>query len=196
MANITKKLVATKYLVKKFFFFFYISGKAPMDIIILILASLLMVAGVLGSFLPILPGIPLSWCGLLVFHLSKAVPMNYTFLGITLVITIIIFALQYAIPALGTRYLGGSRKGMIGATIGLVVGIFIPVPFAVLFVPFVGAFIGEILNKADNRSALKAASGSFIGLLASTFMEFVVTFMFLLLFLYKTWEFRAEFFAG
>ena len=95
MANITKKLVVTKYLVKKFFFFFYISGKAPMDIIILILASLLMVAGVLGSFLPILPGIPLSWCGLLVFHLSKAVPMNYTFLGITLVITIIIFALLF-----------------------------------------------------------------------------------------------------
>lgn len=161
-----------------------------MDYILLALAAILMLVGVLGSFLPMLPGIPLSWGGLLVLHLTSAIPFNYTFLGITLLITIIIFALQYAIPAIGTRYLGGSKQGMWGATIGLFAGIFIPVPFAILLTPFVGAYIGEILNKADSRTALKAASGSFIGLLASTFMEFVVTAIFLLLYIWKVWEFR------
>ena len=158
-----------------------------MDLIIVFVAGLFMVLGVLGSFLPVLPGIPLSWLGLLIFHFSGAIPMNYTFLGITLLIAVIIFALQYAIPALGTKYLGGTRSGMIGATIGLVAGIFIPIPFAILIAPFVGAYIGEILNKADSRTALKAASGSFIGLLASTFMELVVTSIFFFLFLYKVW---------
>ena len=162
-----------------------------MDLILLFVAALLMIIGILGSFLPVLPGIPLSWGGLLVLHLTSVVPMNYTFLIITLLITIIIFALQYAIPALGTKYLGGSKKGMYGATIGLFVGIFIPIPFTILIAPFLGAYLGEILNKADSKTALKAASGSFIGLLASTFMEFVVTFIFLLLFMYKVWEFRA-----
>lgn len=162
-----------------------------MDIVIVIAAGLLMVMGVLGSFLPVLPGIPLSWLGLLVLHLSAAVPMNYFFLGATLVVAIIIFALQYAIPAFGTKYLGGSRSGMIGATIGLVVGIFIPVPFAILIGPFVGAYIGEILQKADSRTALRAASGSFIALLASTFMEFIVTGIYLLLFIYKVWEHKS-----
>ena len=167
-----------------------------MDIIILALAAILMLVGILGSFLPMLPGIPVSWAGLLLLHITSVIPMNYTFLGITLLVTIIIFALQYAIPALGTKYLGGSKKGMYGATIGLVVGIFIPIPFAILIAPFVGAYLGEIFNKADSRTALKAASGSFIGLLASTFMEFIVTGIFLLLFIYKLWEFRGEMFTG
>lgn len=167
-----------------------------MDLIILALAAILMLVGILGSFLPMLPGIPLSWAGLLLLHLTSVIPMNYPFLGVTLLVTIIIFALQYAIPALGTKYLGGSKKGMYGATIGLVAGIFIPVPFAILIAPFVGAYLGEILNKADSRTALRAASGSFIGLLASTFMEFVVTGIFLVLFIYKLWEYNREIFGG
>lgn len=166
-----------------------------MDIFLIVIASVLMIAGLMGSFLPVLPGVPLSWIGLLLLHLSQAVPMNYVFLGITLFISIIIFALQYAIPAFGTRYFGGSKAGMYGATIGLVIGIFTPIPFAILFGPFAGAYIGEIVNKTDSRNALRAASGSFIGLIASTFMEFVVTGIFLLLFIYKLWEFRSVIFS-
>ena len=161
-----------------------------MDLVLVAFAAILMLVGVLGSFLPMLPGIPVSWAGLLLLHFTAAIPMNYTFLGITLVITIIIFILQYAIPALGTKYLGGSKMGMWGATLGLFVGIFIPLPFAILYTPFVGAYIGEILNKADSRTALRAATGSFVGLLASTFMEFVVAAIFLLLYIWKVWEYR------
>lgn len=154
-----------------------------------------MILGLLGSLLPMLPGIPLSWAGLLLLHLSSFLPMNYTFLSITFFITLIIFALQYAIPALGTKYLGGSKSGMVGASIGLVIGIFTPIPFAILIGPFVGAYIGEIINKSDSRTALKAASGSFIGLLASSFMELVVTFIYLILFVLKIWEFRSDIFT-
>ena len=161
-----------------------------MDLILLALAGVFVVLGVLGSFLPVLPGVPLSWLGLLLLHLSVA-PMNYTFLGITLVVSIVIFILQYVIPALGTKYLGGSRSGMVGATLGLVVGIFIPIPFSIIIAPFVGAYIGEIMNKADSKTALRAAWGSFLGLLASTFMELVVTIIFLFLFIYKLWEYRS-----
>ena len=166
-----------------------------MDLLLLVIASVFMVLGILGSFLPMLPGIPLSWLGLLLLYFTSTIPMNYTFLGITLFIALLIFALQYAIPALGTKYLGGSKYGMIGASLGLVIGIFLPIPFAMLFVPFVGAYIGEIINKADSRTALKAASGSFIGLLASSFMEFFVTVIYLLLFVFKIWEFRTDIFS-
>ncbi|WP_029036732.1 DUF456 domain-containing protein [Salinimicrobium xinjiangense] len=166
-----------------------------MDLFLVVLAGILMLVGILGSFLPMLPGIPVSWGGLLLLHLTSVIPINYTYLGITLLITVIIFALQYAIPAIGTKYLGGSKQGMFGATIGLFAGIFIPIPFAILIAPFIGAYIGEIMNKADSRTALKAASGSFIGLLASTFMEFVVTAIFLLLFIFKVWEYREVLFT-
>ena len=161
-----------------------------MEIILLSIAALFMILGVLGSFLPVLPGVPLSWIGLLIFFMIPGVGMNYVFLGVTLAIAILFYILNFVIPAMGTKKFGGSKKGMIGATIGLIVGIFAPIPFAILIGPFVGAFIGEILNKSDSRTAGKAAFGSFLGLLASSFMEFIVTFAFLILFLYQFWNYK------
>ena len=165
-----------------------------MDILLLIIAAVLVIGGMLGSFLPVLPGVPLSWVGLLLLYLTSAVPMNYSFLIITFVVALIMVVLQYAIPALGSKYFGGSKKGMWGATIGLVVGIFLPIPFTIIIGPFVGALLGEFLNKSDSHTAVKAAFGSFIGLLASTFMEFVVAFIFFILFCFRVWDFRNEFF--
>ena len=161
-----------------------------MDILLLSIGAILMVVGILGSFLPVLPGVPVSWLGLLLIFLTPSVPMDYWFLGITFFVAVLIYGLNWIIPAMGTKRFGGSRSGMIGATIGLVVGLIAPIPFGVIIGPFVGAFIGEIINKSDRRSALKAAFGSFIGFLASSFMEFIVAFGFLILFVWKVWEFR------
>ena len=163
-----------------------------MNPFLLIMAVVLMIGGMLGSFLPVLPGVPLSWIGLLLLHLTSVVPVNYWFLGITLLVTIFMVILQYAIPAFGSKYFGGSRRGMIGATIGLVAGIFIPVPFGIVVGSFAGAFIGEIMNKSDSRTATRAAFGSFIGLLASTFMEFLVAGIFFILFCLKLWEYKTS----
>lgn len=161
-----------------------------MDILLLSIGAILMMVGILGSFLPVLPGVPVSWLGLLLIFLTPAVPMDYWFLGITLFVAVLIYGLNWIIPAIGTKRYGGSRSGMIGATIGLVIGLIAPIPLGVIIGPFVGAFIGEIINKSDRRSALKAAFGSFIGFLASSFMEFIVAFGFLILFVWKIWEFR------
>ena len=128
-----------------------------MDILLVSLGALLMVVGILGSFLPVLPGVPVSWVGLLLLHLAPSVPMNYWFLGITFIVAALIYALNWIIPAIGTKRFGGSRSGMIGATIGLVVGLIAPIPLGIIIGPFIGAFIGEIINKSDKRSAIKAA---------------------------------------
>ncbi|MCF4100228.1 DUF456 domain-containing protein [Gillisia sp. M10.2A] len=161
-----------------------------MDLILISIAGILMIVGILGSFLPVLPGVPISWLGLLVLHFAPSISMNYWFLGISLVVAILIYALNLAVPAMGTKRYGGSKYGMIGATVGLIAGIIAPIPFGILIGPFIGAFIGEILNKSNSKSALRAAYGSFIGFLASSFMEFLVAFIFLLLFLYKVWDYR------
>ncbi|MCH4822049.1 DUF456 domain-containing protein [Gramella lutea] len=162
-----------------------------MEILLLVVAGIFMILGILGSFLPVLPGVPLSWIGLLIFYLIPGVTMNYLFLGITLAVAVLFYILNLVIPAMGTKRFGGSRKGMIGATIGLIIGIFAPFPFAILICPFIGAFIGEIMNKSNSKVAGRAAFGSFVGLLASSFMEFVVTFAFLILFLYQFWSYKA-----
>jgi len=127
---------------------------------------------------------------LLLLYLAPSVPINYWVLGIAFILAAIIYALQLIIPAMGTKKYGGSKSGMWGATIGLVIGIFVPIPLGIVIGAFAGAFIGEIINKSDSKSALRAAYGSFIGLLASTFMELVVAVGFLIFFSYKAWEFR------
>lgn len=162
-----------------------------MDLILISIGAFLMILGLLGSFLPVLPGVPISWLGLLLLHLAPSVPINYWFLGITFFFAALIYGLNLIIPAMGTKRFGGSRSGMIGATVGFIAGIIAPIPFGIIIGPFIGAFIGEIINKSDRRSALKAAFGSFIGFLASSFMEFIVAFGFLLLFLWKIWGFKA-----
>jgi len=167
-----------------------------MDIVLLVLGFILMLTGILGSFLPVLPGTPVSWFGLLLLYLTKAVPNDWWFLGITLTIAMIVFAMDYLIPAIGTKKFGGTRAGMIGTTIGLVVAIVFPILgiLGIIIWPFVGAFLGELLNKADQKSALKAAFGSFIGFLTGTFLKFVVTVIFLGLFIAKAWEYKAALF--
>ncbi len=167
-----------------------------MDILLLVLGFILMITGILGSLLPVLPGTPVSWLGLLLLYLTKAVPNDWWFLGITLVVALLVFALDYIIPAVGTRRFGGTRPGMIGTTIGLIVAIIFPVLgiLGIVIWPFIGAFLGELYNKADQKSALKAAFGSFIGFLTGTFLKFVVTVIFLGLFISKAWEYRAELF--
>lgn len=154
-----------------------------MDIALLIIGFILMLVGILGSFLPVLPGPPVSWVGLLLLHLTDAVVDDWWFLGITGVVALLIFALDYVIPIIGTKKFGGTRAGMIGTTIGLIIGLLAPIPGGIFIGAFAGAFIGELSNKADNKTALKAAFGSFLGLLTGTFMKFTVTAIFLIFFL-------------
>lgn len=166
-----------------------------MDIALLLIAFILMIVGILGSFLPVLPGPPISWVGLLLLYLTKAVPMSYTVLGITLFVALVVGILDYVIPAKGTKRFGGSKYGIWGTNIGLIVGILAPIPFGFIIGPFVGAFVGEMINDSkDSQKAFKAATGSFIGFLASTFMKFVVSIVFFGLFLLKVWEYRSELF--
>ena len=153
-----------------------------------------MFIGILGSFLPVLPGAPISWVGLLLLHLTDAIPMDLTYLGITLGVAVLIFVLDFIIPAIGTKKFGGSKYGVMGTTIGLIVGIIAPIPFGIIIGPFIGAYVGEMLYKNDSKIATKAAFGSLVGFLTSSFMKFVVCVVFLGMFLVKVWDFRAGLF--
>ena len=155
-----------------------------MDIILVILGLICSILGLLGSFLPALPGAPLSWIGLLLLYLTDYVENNYWVLGITLLLTIIVSILDYTIPAQGTKKFGGTKYGVWGTNIGLIIGLFFP-PIGFIIGLFVGAFIGELIyNFQDKKGALKAAFGAFLGFLVSSFMKFMLCFSFLILFLF------------
>ena len=167
-----------------------------MDIFLLIVGFLLAIIGIIGSILPILPGPILGWFGLLLLYLTKIVPINYTLLGITLVVAIAVFVLDYVIPSVGTKKFGGTKFGVIGTTIGLILGIFFFPPIGLIVGPFVGAFIGEMIYDSKNpKKALKASYGSFIGFLTGTLLKFVVAVIFTGLYFSILWEYKSAFFA-
>ncbi len=167
-----------------------------MDIFLLIVGFLFALLGIIGSFLPILPGPLTSWFGLLILHFTGAVPMNWTFLNITLGISIVVWIVDYFIPAMGTKKFGGSRYGVIGTMVGLVVGILFLGPFGIIIGPFAGAFVGEILKDSENSGkALKAAFGSLIGFFTSAFLKFITAVIFTGLYISKFWEYKEAFFS-
>ena len=166
-----------------------------MDLFLLTIGFLCVMLGLIGSFLPVLPGPLTSWLGLLILYFTSIVPMNYTFLGITLAIAIFIWVLDYIIPAIGTKRFGGSKYGVYGTTIGLLIGLFSPIPFGILIGAFLGAFIGEILHdKTNTKRAFKASIGSLLGLITSTTIKFSVALVYAFLFFVKIWEYNGEFF--
>lgn len=167
-----------------------------MDIVLLITGLFCCLLGVFGSFLPVLPGPPVSWLGLLLLILTAAVPNDWWLVVITGIVAFVVVALDYWIPVVGTRKFGGSRSGLIGTTIGLLVAIVFPVLgiAGIIIWPFVGAIIGELINKTGRKQALKAAFGSFVGFLTGTFLKFVVSMVYLGIFVFRTWDYRAELF--
>lgn len=145
-----------------------------MEHFLLVITILLVVVGFLGSFLPVLPGPPLAFCGLLLLKFTDQFEPSNQLLLIYFVVGLVITILDYYIPVLGTKLMGGSKKGKIGSIVGLVIGLFVG-PFGIVFGPFLGALIGEFINNTPTQKAFKAALGSFFGFIMATLMKIVYT---------------------
>lgn len=157
-----------------------------LDWVIVLISGLLMLGGLVGCFLPIVPGPPLSYVGLLLLQLKVTPPYSANLMIWLAVIVVVVTVLDYAVPAWGTKRFGGSKYGVWGSIIGLIVGLFfLPMPLlGVIIGPFLGAFVGELIGGKETQPALRAAWGSFLGFLAGTALKVVVC---LVLVVYYVW---------
>lgn len=145
-----------------------------MDIALLILGILCLIIGLAGCILPMLPGPPVAYVGLILLHLTDGVSLSTTELLVCLLLVIIVQVLDYIIPMLGTKYSGGGGKwANRGTLIGTLLGMFF-LPWGIIIGPFVGAFMGATKDGMDNTQALKAGFGSLLGFLFGTVLKFVV----------------------
>lgn len=154
-----------------------------MDYFLLVLSIILLILGFIGCILPILPGPPLSFIGILLINFTSFADFaarELIFLGL---LALIVQVLDYIVPVWGTKKFGGSKYGTWGSIIGLIAGIIIlPVlgivigPFGIIGIlggPFLGALIGELIAGRNSSTALRSAFGSFIGFIAGTLMKLV-----------------------
>jgi len=144
-----------------------------MDIFLIILAGILLFLGLLGSILPVLPGTPLSYLGILLLHFTSKVEFSIEFLVLWAILVIMVQVLDYIIPIWGTKKFGGSKFGVWGSMLGIIVGMFFG-PLGIIFGPFIGALIGELLAGKASKEAIKAGFGSFVGFLLGTISKLIV----------------------
>jgi uncharacterized protein YqgC (DUF456 family) len=121
-----------------------------------------MLIGIIGCLVPVLPGPPFSFLGIILLHFSRFGEFSNSALIVFAAITVVVSILDYVVPIWGTKRFGGSKYGTRGATIGLIIGIFLG-PAGIIIGPFAGAFVGELLFKDDMKYALKAGFGSLLG---------------------------------
>lgn len=148
-----------------------------MEIVWIVLGSLFIISGIIGSFLPVLPGPPLGYIGLLIAHFGLGSDYSWTFLLVWGVVVALVVTLDSFVPAEGARRMGGSRWAVYGCLIGAVAGLFFP-PAGLILGPIAGAFLGELLSGNDSQKSFRAAMGSFAGFLIATIIKIGVSFTF------------------
>ena len=144
--------------------------------LIQLISIVLLILGILGTFIPVLPGLLLSLCGLLIYKFGTDATLDMVYIWIFVFLTAVSVVLNYVIPARTNRKYGGTRWGSVGSVIGTLAGMFfIPVPFGFLIGMFLGVFIGELLHDAsDKKKAWNSTKGAFIGFLYGTGFNFMV----------------------
>lgn len=144
--------------------------------LIQLLSIILLIVGILGTVLPVLPGLLLSLCGLLIYKFGTDASLSMAYIWIFVFLTAMSIVLNYVIPAKTTRKYGGTRWGSIGSIIGTIAGMFlIPVPFGFLIGMFLGVFVGELLHDTnDKKKAWNSTKGALIGFLYGTGFNLIV----------------------
>ena len=146
---------------------------------------ILMILGLIGCFTPIIPSPITSWFGFIILDFSSNMIISFKFLSFTLIISILLFVGDFFLPLFTAKKFGSSKKGILGTGIGLFLGFFILGPVGMILGACIGAFAGELINNRTGDKISNAIIGSIIGVLSGVFLKFVVSLVFLFIYLEK-----------
>ncbi len=150
-----------------------------LDIFLYVLAGLIVLAGLAGSILPALPGIPILFAGL---WLAAGVD-GYQHVGMWTLLLIallgvVALVLDFVAGIFGAKRVGARPAALWGSAIGTVVGLFFGLP-GLLLGPFIGALLGELASGSSVLRSTHVGVGTWVGLLLGTLAKIVLSFMML-----------------
>ena len=151
-----------------------------MDIIIICVVAFILLLGIIGCFVPVMPGPPISYGALLVFHFFSSYNIDENTLWLLALIVIAVTVFDLWVQIYGVKKFGGTKKAVNGSIIGLIIGIFILGPLGlgllgIIIGPFLGAFIGAKMDDPDVNKALKIALGALAGFVLGTIVKLSVS---------------------
>lgn len=134
-----------------------------MEIVAWIVAIIFFLAGFFGTLIPILPGAPMIWAGMLLFGLITGFEkLDTVFYLLQAALALSVMGVDYLATALGSRYFGGSRAAIWGAVLGLIAGLFF-IPIGLLIGPFLGAVLLELLFTRKTAQSIRSGIGAALG---------------------------------
>ena len=146
-----------------------------MEIVIFIIVIILLITGVIGSFVPAIPGPPISYGALLLSHFYLYPISDENFLWLMAVVVIVVTILDFWVQVYGVKKFGGSKKSINGSIIGLIIGLIFLPGIGIILGPFIGAFIGAKMENPDVNKALKIALGALAGFMVGTLLKLSVS---------------------
>jgi uncharacterized protein YqgC (DUF456 family) len=152
------------------------------EIIGLSLALLVMLAGLIGSLLPVLPGVPLVLVAAVAHRLYfGAASVSNTILIILVALTVISIWFDFLAGMMGAKKFDATWRGMTGAVIGGIIGLFFSLP-GIILGPFIGATLFEMAGGREFKKASRAGVGAMVGLLVGIVGKFAICVAMILLF--------------
>ena len=150
-----------------------------------LLAGLIVIAGLAGTVIPALPGVPLVFAGLLVAAwIGHFETITWLTVGVLAILTLVAWAVDFLAGALGARYLGASSRALWGATFGAVVGLFFGLP-GILLGPFIGAVLGELSGGSDLLQSGRSGLGAWLGMVIATAAKLTIAFLMIGIVIFK-----------
>lgn len=146
------------------------------------LSVAMMVLGIAGTVLPVLPGTLLVWGGIMVgAWIDDFTRVGTLTLGVITALALLAWVLDYVAGLMGAQRVGASRLALVGAAVGTVVGLFMGL-IGVLFMPLVGAALGEYWSRRNHRQAVHVGVATWIGMMVGLVAKVVLSFVMIGLF--------------
>lgn len=142
-----------------------------------LIATLLVIVGLIGTVLPVIPGVLLVFAGLfLAAWADQFTRVGVVGLAIIGVLALLAFVADFIGSLLGAKRVGASPLALFGAAAGGLVGFFFGF-FGLIVGPFAGALIGELFAKGGLAQAGRVGIGTWLGLLAAAVLKVVIAFL-------------------
>ncbi|AVX20644.1 MULTISPECIES: DUF456 domain-containing protein [Carboxydocella] len=147
---------------------------------------LVMILGLLGTFLPVIPGIPLIFIAIFIYAWNtNFTVINIAWLLLFAALTVLSWLIEYFAGIIGSKQAGVSRYGMWGLLIGGILGFFwAPVGF--LIGPVLGLLIGEILSGKELKQILITLKGAARGFIIGFLLKLIIALSMIGTFLWLT----------
>ncbi|HEY9881196.1 MAG TPA: DUF456 family protein [Leptolyngbyaceae cyanobacterium] len=160
-----------------------------------------MLVGIIGAFVPALPGIILIVAAVVIWGLVKGFAGLWVALGVAIAAFLLGIAIDYLSGIIGAQRVGASNWAQVGAVVGMFLGVFGLLPalpiggplLGLIFGTVLGAFVGEFLHRRNLplpqrvQQSFKVGIAIVVGNLVGTLLQGLLAIVAVIVFIVTTW---------